>query len=214
MYLEENGLRFRIDIEKGQKTGFYLDQRNHRAAVCDWVMGGRVLDAFCYSGGFGLNALKAGAGPVTFVDTSETALVLVQENLEINGFGMGQSSLVQADAFQHLRLLRDKNEQFETIILDPPKFAPTAATADRAARGYKDSNLLALKLLAPGGVLFTFSCSGGIKPERFQQIVAGAALDAGIDVQILAWFSQPPDHPVKLSFPESRYLKGLLCRRL
>jgi 23S rRNA (cytosine1962-C5)-methyltransferase len=210
--VEEHGLRFQVNIATGHKTGFYLDQRDNRQLVRALAAGREVLDCFCYSGGFGLNALAGGASHVSAVDTSGEALRALAHNAALNGFAPQRLETVEADVFQHLRQLRDRGRRFGLIVLDPPKFAPTAALAERAARGYKDINLLAFKLLAPGGLLLTFSCSGGVSRELFQKIVAGAALDAGVDAQILRWLSAAPDHPVALHFPEGEYLKGLLCR--
>jgi 23S rRNA (cytosine1962-C5)-methyltransferase len=209
--LIENGIHFLVDLEKGQKTGFYLDQRNNRQRIIDYAKGRRVLNCFSYSGGFSLYALAAGAAEVVSVDSSAEALELARENMRLNQFSEDRVSWVEADVFQYLRLLRDRAEKFDLIVLDPPKFAPTASQAERAARGYKDINLLAFKLLTPGGVLFTFSCSGGISADLFQKIVAGAALDAGIHARILERLHPGVDHPIALSFPEGEYLKGLIC---
>jgi 23S rRNA (cytosine1962-C5)-methyltransferase len=208
----EHGLQFQVDIATGHKTGFYLDQRDNRQLVRTLAAGREVLDCFCYSGGFTVNALAGGASHVTAVDTSGEALRALAHNVALNGFAEQRVQIVQSDVFQHLRVLRDRGRRFGLIVLDPPKFAPTAALAERAARGYKDINLLAFKLLQPGGLLLSFSCSGGVSRELFQKIVAGAALDAGVDAQLLRSLSAAPDHPVALHFPEGEYLKGLLCR--
>ncbi len=210
--VSENALALGIDVAGGHKTGYYLDQRDNRALVRTLSPERSVLDCFCYSGGFTLNALAGGARQVTAMDASGDALEVARENVARNRLDAGRVEWVEADAFQYLRRLRDQGRQFDLIVLDPPKFAPTAAHAERAARGYKDINLLAFKLLAPGGWLATFSCSGGISRELFQKIVAGAASDARVDAQILRWMSAAPDHPVALAFPEGEYLKGLLCR--
>jgi 23S rRNA (cytosine1962-C5)-methyltransferase len=208
--IQEHGLKYQVELESGHKTGFYLDQRDNRlrlrnlAAECD------VLDCFAYSGGFALNALTGGAKSVTAVESSSSALGLARANAEQNALPPAQ--WVEGDVFQRLRQFRDEARQFDLIVLDPPKFAPTAAHADRASRAYKDINLLAFKLLRPGGALMTFSCSGGISTELFHKIIAGAALDAGVDARIEAWLHAAPDHPVALNFPEGEYLKGLLCR--
>jgi 23S rRNA (cytosine1962-C5)-methyltransferase len=209
--LVENGIHFWADLEKGQKTGFYLDQRINRQKIIDYAKGRRVLNCFCYSGGFSLYALAAGAAEVVSVDSSAESVELARQNMQLNKFSVDRMTWVEADVFQYLRLLRDRGEKFDLIVLDPPKFAPTASQAERAARGYKDINLLAFKLLNPGGVLFTFSCSGGISADLFQKIVAGAALDAGIHTRILERLHPGPDHPVALNFPEGDYLKGLVC---
>jgi len=209
--LIENEIHFWVDLEKGQKTGFYLDQRHNRNRILDYAEGRRVLNCFCYSGGFSLYSIKGGATEVVSVDSSAEALELAKRNIQLNGLAEEKAKWIEADVFQYLRLLRDRGEKFDLIVLDPPKFAPTASQAERAARGYKDINLLALKLLNPGGILFTFSCSGGISNELFQKIVAGAALDAGLHVRILERLQAGQDHPVALNFPEGEYLKGLIC---
>ena len=208
----EQGLRFLVDVRHGHKTGFYLDQRANRQLVGSLARGRRVLNCFCYTGAFSLHALAGGAAAVLSLDTSAEALVLARRQVALNGPDDGRAEWREADVFQALRALRDAGERFDLIILDPPKFAPTRAHAEKAARGYKDINLLAFKLLSPGGLLASFSCSGGIGPELFQSIVAGAALDAGVDAAIVHTLGQAPDHPVLLAFPESAYLKGLVCR--
>jgi 23S rRNA (cytosine1962-C5)-methyltransferase len=207
---EENGVRFRVDLRHGHKTGFYLDQRDNRALVRSLAAGREVLDCFCYTGAFTASALAGGASAVTAIDSSAESLAMAAGHIELNGLAGAQ--FVEADVFQMLRRLRDQGRSFDLIVLDPPKFAPTAALAERAARGYKDINLYAFKLLRPGGLLLTFSCSGGVSRDLFQKIVAGAALDAGVDAQILRLLNAAPDHPVALAFPEGEYLKGLLCR--
>jgi 23S rRNA (cytosine1962-C5)-methyltransferase len=209
----EHGLHFRVDVEGGQKTGFFLDQRENRQRVRLLSAGREVLDAFCYSGGFAVAALAGGAAHVTAVDSSAAALQVARENVAANALDAGRMSFEEADVFAFLRQLRDRGRPFDLIVLDPPKFAPTAAQAARAARAYKDINLLAFKLLKPGGLLATFSCSGGVSGELFQSIVAGAAADAGVDAKVLERFGAAADHPVALSFPEGEYLKGLLVVR-
>ncbi len=206
----EYGLNFRVDVEQGQKTGFFLDQRENRQRVRALAAGREVLDGFCYTGGFSVAALAGGARRVTAIESSKDAIHIAKENLAANPLDASKLEFVQADVFAHLRTLRDQNARFELIVLDPPKFAPTAAQVQKAARAYKDINLWALKLLSPGGLLATFSCSGGVSPELFQSIVAGAALDAGGDAKIIERFSAAADHPVALEFPEGDYLKGLL----
>lgn len=208
----EHGLRLRVDVANGHKTGFYLDQRDNRLQVGRLAHGKTVLNCFSYTGGFTLQALAHGAANVTSIDSSADALQQARAHVRLNGLPEDRCEWIEADVFHHLRTLRDQNRDFDLIILDPPKFAPTAATAERAARGYKDINLLAFKLLRPGGLLATFSCSGGISAELFRKIVAGAALDAHSDVQVIGQFHAMPDHPVALAFPEGEYLKGLLCR--
>jgi 23S rRNA (cytosine1962-C5)-methyltransferase len=206
----EHGLNFRVDVEQGQKTGFFLDQRENRQRVRALAAGREVLDGFSYTGGFAIAALAGGAKHVTAIESSVDAIQIAKENLAANPLAAGGVEFVQADVFKHLRLLRDKAARYDLIVLDPPKLAPTAAHAKNAARAYKDVNLLAFKLLAPGGLLATFSCSGGVSAELFQSIVAGAALDAGADAKIIERFGAAADHPVALEFPEGEYLKGLL----
>lgn len=210
----ENGITFNLDILGGHKTGFYLDQRENREKLRMYAEDAVVLDCFSYTGGFTLNALSGAAKHVTAVDTSEEALKLLTENVIENGFDTEKVTCINEDVFVQLRKFRDQGASFDLIILDPPKFAPTRKQVKRAARGYKDINLLAMKLLRPGGVLFTFSCSGGVDRDLFQKIVAGAAEDPAIDIQIVEHLSQASDHPVLLSFPEGAYLKGLVCRRI
>jgi 23S rRNA (cytosine1962-C5)-methyltransferase len=209
--ITENGLKFNVNLQSGHKTGSYLDQRENRLRVRALANDKEVLDCFCYTGGFTANALAGGARSVLSVDSSEEALALGRENITLNNLDPSRQTFLEGDVFQVLRKFRDENRSFDMVILDPPKFAPTAAQAERAARGYKDINLLAFKLLRPGGVLVTFSCSGGIDAGLFQKIVAGAALDAGVEAQIVEHLSQGPDHPVSLHFPEGAYLKGLVC---
>ncbi len=208
----ESGLRFKVDIAAGQKTGFYLDQRDNRKLTEALAHDKDVLNCFCYSGGFSLYALRGGAKSVLSIDSSEEALQLARRNVELNGLDSSRAEWQCADVFTALRKLRDQNKKFDFIILDPPKFAPTAAFAEKAARGYKDINLLGFKLLRPGGLLATYSCSGGINDDLFQKIIAGAALDAGVNAQIVQKLHAASDHPVLLSFPESAYLKGLVLR--
>ncbi len=210
--IEENGVRFDVDIAHGHKTGFYLDQRDNRALVRDLSSEREVLDCFCYTGGFTLNALAGGAAFVTAIDSSGDALVAARHHVRINNLPEARVDLIEADVFAQLRKFRDQARQFDVIVLDPPKFAPTASHAEKAARAYKDINLWAFKLLRPGGILFTFSCSGGVHRDLFQKIVAGAAVDAGVDVRVLHHMSAAADHPVTLAFPESEYLKGLMCQ--
>ena len=209
----EYGLNFRVDVEQGQKTGFFLDQRENRQRVRALAAGREVLDGFCYTGGFAIAALAGSAKRVTAVESSAVALEVARENLAANALEPSRIAFEQADVFAYQRLLRDRGAKFDLVVLDPPKFAPTAAHAKNAARAYKDINLLAFKLLAPGGLLATFSCSGGIGMDLFQSIVAGAALDAGVEAKIIERFGAAADHPVALEFPEGDYLKGLLVLR-
>lgn len=211
--INESGIQFKVTISEGHKTGFYLDQRRNRQRVRALAEGRDVLDCFCYTGGFTINALAGGAKSVLSVDSSATALELLRENVTLNSLPPDRLQTLEADVFQALRKFRDEGRSFDLIILDPPKFAPTASQAEKAARGYKDINLLAFKLLRPGGILVTFSCSGGVDAALFQKIVAGAALDAGVNASIVEYLSQDGDHPVALNFPEGAYLKGLICSR-
>jgi len=206
----EHALKFEVDLERGHKTGFYLDQRDNRLRARQLANGRDVLDAFCYTGGFALNALAGGARSVLALDSSAEALERAHANADSNG--LTDADWIAGDVFQMLRHLRNERRVFDLIVLDPPKFAPTAAHAAKAARAYKDINLLAFKLLQPGGYLMSFSCSGGVSSELFQKIVAGAALDAGAQAQIIERLGPGSDHPVALNFPEGDYLKGLLCR--
>jgi len=208
----ENGLKFQVNVLTGQKTGFYIDQRRNRQMVGELAKNREVLNCFCYTGGFSLYALANGAAHVISVDSSSEALESGKTNLEINGLPALKSDWLEGDVFKVLRRLREEDLKFDMVILDPPKFAPTAAQAERAARGYKDINLIAFKLLRPGGILATFSCSGGVSAELFQKIVAGAAADAGMDARIIQTLTQGPDHPVALGFPEGAYLKGLIVQ--
>ncbi len=214
LVIREHGLKFYVDVEKGQKTGFYLDQRDNRRRVGELANGKDVLNCFCYSGGFSLSALQGGARSVLSVDSSAEALALARENLTLNNLPADRAEWLEADVFKSLRLMRDQGKSFDLIVLDPPKFAPTAHHAANAARAYKDINLWALKLLRPGGLLATFSCSGGVTADLFQKILAGAAMDANVTAQIVGRFAADADHPAVLNFPEGEYLKGLLLRRV
>jgi 23S rRNA (cytosine1962-C5)-methyltransferase len=208
--ISENGLRFEVDFARGHKTGFYIDQRDNRRLVRELAAGREVLDGFCYSGAFALNGAAGAARSVTAVDSSAEALEIARRNASLNSQPV--VNWLEGDVFQLLRKFRDEGRAFDLIVLDPPKFAPTSAHVAKASRAYKDINLLAFKLLRPGGLLVTFSCSGGVSAELFQRIVAGAALDAGVDAQIIRRLGASADHPVALNFPEGEYLKGLLCR--
>jgi 23S rRNA (cytosine1962-C5)-methyltransferase len=208
--VREHGLEFVVDAEQGHKTGFYLDQRDNRLLLRGMAKDKTVLDCFCYCGGFALNALAGGAKSVAAIDSSCPALAAAQANAARNR--LPAAEWIEADVFQSLRKFRDAGRKYDVIVLDPPKFAPTAAHAEKAARAYKDINLIGFKLLNPGGVLMTYSCSGGVSADLFQKIIAGAALDAGVDARIERWLHAAPDHPVALNFPEGEYLKGLLLR--
>jgi 23S rRNA (cytosine1962-C5)-methyltransferase len=210
--ITENDLKFGVDIQHGHKTGFYLDQRDNRQIVAAYAKDKRVLNCFSYTGGFAVSCLANGAVQVVSIDSSADVLELGKRNLELNELPADKAEWLCADVFHELRAMRDRRESFDLIILDPPKFAPTAGQVRAAARGYKDINLLAFKLLNPSGILATFSCSGGVDRALFQKIVADAALDAGVDAQIVRQLSQAPDHPIALNFPEGEYLKGLICQ--
>ncbi len=210
LVITENDHKFLVDLRTGQKTGFYLDQAANRAALAAHCAGKEVLNAFSYTGAFAVYALAAGAIHVINLDASRDALALADANLRLNGFSPDRWRNVEADVFKQLRLWRDEGRGFDLIILDPPKFATSRGNLQRAARGYKDINWLAMRLLRPGGLLATFSCSGLVSEDLFQKILFGAALDAGRDARIIGHFHQGPDHPVLLTFPESAYLKGFL----
>ena len=213
LMIEEGGVRYHVDIAAGHKTGFYLDQSVNRARVGADAKDRDVLNCFCYTGGFSIAALKGGAKSALSIDSSGPALELARENVRINALDESRAEWLEADVFKALRELRDQGRTFDLIVLDPPKFAPTPATVERAARAYKDINLLGFKLLRPGGKLYTFSCSGGVSADLFQKIVAGAAVDAGVEARIEARLCAAPDHPVLLNFPEGEYLKGLVLQR-
>jgi len=208
----EGELKYLVDVVGGQKTGFFLDQRHNRDAIRDLAAGKSVLDCFAYTGGFSIAALHGGAKDVLALEISAAAIQMATTNLEINKYPVDRVQFEVADVFKYLRQLRDRGRTYDMVILDPPKFAPTAAHAQKAARGYKDINLLAFKLLNPGGLLVTFSCSGGVSSELFQKIVAGAALDAGVAGRIICRLGPGADHPVAINFPEGEYLKGLVIQ--
>ncbi len=211
--IEEHGVKMAVDIVAGHKTGFYLDQRDNRKLLGELSAGKRVLNCFCYTGGFSLQALAGGAVAVISIDSSQPALDRATANLALNPrLDAARAEWRCANVFDELRKLKAAGENFDLIVLDPPKFAPSASHAERAARAYKDINLLGCKLLAPGGLLMTYSCSGGIGLELFQKIVAGAALDAGREARVIQRLQGAPDHLVALAFPEGEYLKGLLVQ--
>ena len=210
--IHESGWRLTVDVAEGHKTGYYLDQRDNRARFAQLVKqyGCRsVLNCFSYTGGFSVAALAGGSAEVISVDSSAAALELAKEHVALNGFDAARHAVLDADVNATLREMLQQGRTFDAIVLDPPKFAPTAAHADRASRAYKDINRLALKLLAPGGLLLTFSCSGGISADLFHKIVAGAAMDAQVDGALIARLEGAADHPTTLMFPEGEYLKGL-----
>jgi 23S rRNA (cytosine1962-C5)-methyltransferase len=210
--IREGPCRYLVDVKRGHKTGFYLDQRENRGMISEFARDAEVLNCFSYTGGFGIPALLAGAARVTNVDSSTGALELAARNAAVNGIDPARVENVEGDAFTVLRRWRGGGRAFDVIVLDPPKFAESQSQLMRASRGYKDINLLAFRLLKPGGTLFTFSCSGLMPPELFQKIVADAALDAGREAWILRRLAQAADHPTLLSFPEGSYLKGFICK--
>jgi 23S rRNA (cytosine1962-C5)-methyltransferase len=208
----ENGIIYGINIAEGQKSGFYCDQRDNRHIVATHSKGKKVLDCFSYTGGFTLNALKNGATSVTSVDSSALAIDTMKNNIGLNKLDTSKQTSLQSDVNKQLRALREQGEKFDIVILDPPKYAPSRSALDKAARAYKDLNRQGMLLLESGGLLATFSCSGAMDIDTFKQVLAWAALDAGKEVQFIYQFCQPEDHPVRASFPEGEYLKGLLCR--
>ena len=212
--VKENGIVYNINIAEGQKSGFYCDQRDNRKILASYTKGKKVLDCFSYSGGFSLNSLANGAEAVTSVDSSALAIDTLKQNIDLNKFEAAKVTTIQSDVNKQLRAFKESAELFDVIVLDPPKYAPSRSALDRAARAYKDLNRLGMLLLKPGGLLATFSCSGAVDIETFKQIIAWAALDAGKEVQIIKQFCQPEDHPVRISFSEGEYLKGLLLRVL
>jgi 23S rRNA (cytosine1962-C5)-methyltransferase len=213
LIVKEHQWSLALSIEEGHKTGFYLDQRDSRKKFADYCQRlhlQRVLNCYCYTGGFTVAALAGGAGHVTSIDSSGPAIQKAAANVALNGFESSRVHFMDADVNASLRQFLDQGRSFDAIVLDPPKFAPTVAHAERAARAYKDINRLALKLLEPGGVLFTYSCSGGISADLFHKIVAGAGSDAGVDGYITERMGGAPDHPMTIAFPEGEYLKGLV----
>jgi 23S rRNA (cytosine1962-C5)-methyltransferase len=211
--ITEHDWKLILDVAEGHKTGFYLDQRDSRQKFASYARRLQfkdVLNCFCYTGGFTVAALAGGARHVTSIDSSAPALALAQANVALNGFDASRSTLIDADVNASLRQYQKEGRSFDAIVLDPPKFAPTIKHAERAARAYKDINRLALSILAPGGVLFTYSCSGGISADLFHKIVASAGSDAGVDAFITERMGGAPDHPMTVAFPEGEYLKGLV----
>ncbi|MGF7081706.1 class I SAM-dependent rRNA methyltransferase [Mucilaginibacter sp. UYCu711] len=210
--VKENNILYNINIAEGQKSGFYCDQRDNRKIVAAYAKGKSVLDCFSYTGGFTLNALYNGATTVTSVDSSALAIATLKENIKLNTLDAKKHTAIQSDVNKQLRVFKDEGATFDIIVLDPPKYAPSRSALDRASRAYKDLNRLAMLLLNKGGLLATYSCSGAMNMETFKQVLAWAALDAGKQVQFIYQFCQPEDHPVRSSFAEGEYLKGLLCR--
>ena len=210
----ENGIHYKVNIIDGQKSGFYCDQRENRYLTAQYAKGKRMLDCFCYSGGFTLNALREDVREVVAVDSSALAIETLKNNIIHNGFDSTKYTAVQSDVNKYLRTLGEQGEKFDVIVLDPPKYAPSRSTLEKASRAYKDLNRRGLMLLESGGLLATFSCSGAMDIDTFKQVIAWAALDAGKEIQFIRQFSQPEDHPVRASFSEGEYLKGLLVRVL
>ena len=208
----EGDVRYMADLRGGHKTGFYIDQRENRPRVAAYANGRSILDMFCYGGGFAVHALHAGAEHATLVDSSAESLTAAEHNLRLNNIQPSSYALTPGNGFDVLRSFRDTERRFDMVILDPPKFAQTRGQMEKAERAYKDINLIAMKILNPSGILATFSCSGAVDGDTFLRFVSWAALDAGRTVQVLERLSQPPDHPISPTFPESEYLKGLICR--
>lgn len=212
LQIKENGLHFLVDVKNGHKTGFYLDQRENRKLISEFAGDQEVLNCFAFTGGFGLSAVQGGAKHVVNVEAVGGLITEIERNVQLNEFDPNRFEHVKGDVFQILRRFVEAERRFDMIILDPPKFAERQNHLPKASRGYKDINLQAFKLLKPGGYLFTFSCSGLMKPDLFRKIVSDAALDAGREAQILRFLSQDKDHPIVLNIPESEYLKGLLLK--
>ena len=212
--ITEHGMQLLVDIQQGHKTGFYLDQRDSRLATRRYAEGRRVLNCFSYTGAFAVSALMGGCAHVTSVDTSQAALDIARQNVELNQLDLSKADFVRDDVFQLLRAYRDRGETFDLIVMDPPKFVENKNQLASACRGYKDINMLAMQLLSPGGILLSFSCSGLMPVELFQKILADAAVDAGRDVQFIEQFRQAADHPVIAPYPEGLYLKGFACRMM
>lgn len=210
--VQVGGLRFRADLRTGHKTGLYLDQAENHSVISEFATGREVLNGFAYTGAFTMAALRGGAARVTSIESSQDAVDQMARHVELNGFDAAHTEPLCGDVFKLLRTFRDSRRAFDMVVLDPPKFVVNAGQLTKGGRGYKDINLLAIKLLRPGGVLVTFSCSGHVTPDLFQKIIADAALDSGRHVQIIRWLAQGADHPVATAFPEGRYLKGLVCR--
>lgn len=210
--INENGLKILVDIKIGHKTGFYLDQRDSRAALEKYVTDKDVLNCFCYTGTFSLYALRGNAKSVTNVDVSAPALQTAKDNILLNELDLSKVSFEQQDVFKLLRQYREEGKQFDVIILDPPKFVDSKANLTSACRGYKDINMIAMQIIKPGGTLLTFSCSGLMETSLFQKVVADAALDARRDVYFVERLSQAQDHPIASFYPEGSYLKGFACK--
>ena len=211
--ISEEGRHYRVDVINGHKTGFYLDQRDNRSMLQHYAAGKTVLNCFSYTGGFSIAALHGGATHATNIDASQPALDIAAQTAALNSFAPERMDNICGDVFKLLREYRNEGRQFDIVVLDPPKFAENRNQLEKAARGYKDINLLGFKLLKPNGLLFTYSCSGLMESNLFQKIVADAAVDAGCDARILRKLDQATDHPTRLAFPEGYYLKGLVCQK-
>jgi 23S rRNA (cytosine1962-C5)-methyltransferase len=209
--IKENGLNILVDVVNGHKTGFYLDQRDSRAAAGRYAKGKTVLNCFSYTGTFGLSVLAGGAAHVTNADLSDLALETAERNMELNQLDLSKATMTKADVFKLLRQYKDEGKQFDMVILDPPKFAENKTQLVGACRGYKDINRVAMQIVKPGGLLFTFSCSGLMEESLFQKVVADAALDANRGCLFIERLSQAKDHPIASFYPEGHYLKGLVC---
>jgi len=209
--IEEYGRHFKVDVKRGQKTGFYLDQRENRLLLKEVSYDKKVLDCFCYTGAFSIHAGGGGAKEFTLIDSSEKALELAEEHFNLNGLKKTPHRLIRGDAFE---VMRELKSDYDIVVLDPPPFAKKRGHLPSASRGYKDLNLSAFRLLKPDGLLFTFSCSHYMSWDLFQKIVFSAAVDAGMRVQLLHRMGHPIDHPIHLSHPEGEYLKGFVCRVL
>ncbi len=208
----ERDCRFLVDVRNGHKTGFYLDQRESRALVARYAKGNKALNCFSYTGAFGVAALKAGAERIVNIDSSADALALAEKHIRLNNLNPSKVENIEGDVFSVLRKFRSEGKHFDMVILDPPKFVESTKHLEKAARGYKDINMLALQIIKSNGLLITFSCSGLLETSLFQKIVADAAIDANREAIILERMTQPADHPVALNFPEGSYLKGLVCK--
>lgn len=212
LYIKENGILFNAPIVEGQKSGYFLDQRENRKKLAAYTKGKKVLDCFSYTGGFSINAKQSGASEVWSVDSSALATEAIKNNYSINKIAFDEDKIITSDVFQYLRNAQQSGNHWDVIVLDPPKLAPNRQSLPKAERAYKDLNLQALLLMKSGDILASFSCSGSLSLEHFKQILAWAATDAGKELQFLEDLGHPIDHPVRAAFPESSYLKGVIAR--